>query len=225
MNTPSPRARHVARRLVYYLAGFDTRSARFYHQLYQTEARLQQTVNGCEYEIGDPEPDGPHAVTWTVKGRHAEGGQVDTRYSFLQWNDIFPLWAGWPPRLRRSAPQRWRRGHGAGGSGGCRAGDQGRAHRNRAVPCLLADAGLEFPAVLGPPRARPAPAALGCFTAPTDPLCYALVNPFTACGLPAPSHPGYRLKSARFDRMFRPEDYAQVRRDYFRIHFQYLMST
>jgi len=25
--------------------------------------------------------------------------------------------------------------------------------------------------------------------------------------------------------MFKPENYAKVRRDYFRIHFQYLMST
>ena len=63
------------------------------------------------------------------------------------------------------------------------------------------------------------------YTAPTDPLCYALVDPFTSCGLPSPARRTYRVKSARFDRMFRPEDYALVRRDYFRIHFQYLMST
>ena len=62
-------------------------------------------------------------------------------------------------------------------------------------------------------------------TAPADPLCYALVDPFTACGLPASARPGYRLKSARFDKMFAPADYAQLQRDAFRIHFQYLMST
>ncbi len=62
-------------------------------------------------------------------------------------------------------------------------------------------------------------------TAPTDPLCYALVDPFVACGLSVPDRPGYRLKSARFDKMFSPADYAHLQRDAFRIHFQYLMST
>jgi hypothetical protein len=62
-------------------------------------------------------------------------------------------------------------------------------------------------------------------TAPVDPLCFALVDPFDACGLTASARPGYRLKSARFDKMFASADYAQLQRDAFRIHFQYLMST
>lgn len=61
-------------------------------------------------------------------------------------------------------------------------------------------------------------------SAPGDPLCYALVDPLAACGLP-PAPPNLRLKSARFDRMLAPERYARLRRDIFRIHFQYLMAS
>jgi hypothetical protein len=52
-----------------------------------------------------------------------------------------------------------------------------------------------------------------------------LVNPLLACGLPESKAANYRAKSARFDRMFAPERYAELRRDFFRIHFQYLMAT
>jgi hypothetical protein len=63
------------------------------------------------------------------------------------------------------------------------------------------------------------------YTAPADPLCYALVNAFSACGLPAPLRKDFRVKSARFDRMFEPAAYAAARRNFFLIHFQYLMAT
>jgi hypothetical protein len=62
-------------------------------------------------------------------------------------------------------------------------------------------------------------------TAPSDPLCYALVNPFSACGLATPTRSSFQLKSARFDKMFDPPEYALLRKDFFRIHFQYLMAT
>ena len=62
-------------------------------------------------------------------------------------------------------------------------------------------------------------------TAPTDPLCYALVDPFAACGLPTPPAAHYRIRSARFDQMFQAADHAALQRDAFRIHFQYLMAS
>lgn len=62
-------------------------------------------------------------------------------------------------------------------------------------------------------------------SAPSDPLCYALVDPFATCGLAAPGGAGFELKSARFDRMFAGADYAARRRDPFGIHFQYLMAS
>jgi hypothetical protein len=62
-------------------------------------------------------------------------------------------------------------------------------------------------------------------TAPADLLCYALANPFTACGLEMPAQAGYRLKSSRFDLMFPPPAYSRLRKDIFRTHFQYLMAS
>ena len=62
-------------------------------------------------------------------------------------------------------------------------------------------------------------------TAPADLLCYALMDPFIASGIATTTRAGYRMKSARFDRMFDPGTYIQLRRDFFRVHFQYLMAT
>ena len=61
-------------------------------------------------------------------------------------------------------------------------------------------------------------------TAPGDPLSFVLVDPFRMCGLATPTRAGYRIKSSRFDKMFAPKDYAAIRRDAFRVHFQYLMA-
>jgi hypothetical protein len=63
------------------------------------------------------------------------------------------------------------------------------------------------------------------YTAPADGLCYALVDPVVGCGLP-PRPPGrLRVKSARFDLMFTPAAFRALRKDPFRLHFQYLMAT
>lgn len=64
------------------------------------------------------------------------------------------------------------------------------------------------------------------YTSPADPLCCALVDPLRACGISRPPHaPDYRVRSSRFDKMFDEPSYAELRRDPFRIHFQYLRST
>ena len=85
---------------MYYIAGFDTRSARFYHPLYQTEAALQQAIDGCHYEVGPLEPAGEHTTAWTVQADH--GGQaVRTRYHFMAWNDI--IRQHWPASTWRVA--------------------------------------------------------------------------------------------------------------------------
>ena len=62
-------------------------------------------------------------------------------------------------------------------------------------------------------------------TAPGDPLSFVLVDPFRMCGLATPARAGYRIKSSRFDKMFAPQDYAAIRKDAFRVHFQYLMAS
>lgn len=64
------------------------------------------------------------------------------------------------------------------------------------------------------------------FTSPPDGCCFALTDPITAAGLaPAtrPDHP--RLLSPRFAALFSPAAYAEIKRDRFRLHFQYLMAS
>ena len=65
------------------------------------------------------------------------------------------------------------------------------------------------------------------FSAPPDGCCFALTDPIEACGLAVHSGPLDRPKllSPRFAQMFHPGDYGQLRRDKFRMHFQYLMAS
>lgn len=65
------------------------------------------------------------------------------------------------------------------------------------------------------------------FTAPSDGCCFPLVDPLASCCLtdarPGPDRP--KLLSPRFAEMFDAETYRELRRDKFRVHFQYLMAT
>ena len=65
------------------------------------------------------------------------------------------------------------------------------------------------------------------FGAPPDGCCFALVDPVAACGVvPAAPHADRpKLLSPRFADMFGASVYAALRRDRFRIHFQYLMAS
>jgi hypothetical protein len=65
------------------------------------------------------------------------------------------------------------------------------------------------------------------FTAPPDGCCFALVDPVAACGIndAALQKNRPKLLSPRFAEMFEPSDYAAIRSDKFRIHFQYLMAS
>ena len=66
------------------------------------------------------------------------------------------------------------------------------------------------------------------YTSPHDPLCYGLVDCVAVSGAAPPSgspRVSYRARSVRFDKMFNPTTYAALRKDPFRIHFQYLMAS
>lgn len=80
------------RRRVYYISGFDPRGARFYHQLYKSEAALQEAVNGYRYEIGKRQKTGVHTSSWQILATATGPGTVDeptsTSYTFLGWDDI-----------------------------------------------------------------------------------------------------------------------------------------
>lgn len=63
------------------------------------------------------------------------------------------------------------------------------------------------------------------FTVPVDGACFPLVNPVTASGIELPPGEGPRILSARFHKLFHPEHYRAIRRDWYRMHFQYIMAT
>ncbi|MEO8281164.1 MAG: hypothetical protein ABI564_15805, partial [Ideonella sp.] len=61
-------------------------------------------------------------------------------------------------------------------------------------------------------------------SAPPDGCCFALTDPVAAAGLPVPRPDHPRLLSPRFAELFSATRYAAIRRDRFRLHFQYLMA-
>lgn len=65
------------------------------------------------------------------------------------------------------------------------------------------------------------------FTAPTDGACFALVDPIAVSGIAQvhPAEPKPKLLSPRFARLFTPETYAKIRRNWYRNHFQYIMAS
>ncbi len=62
-------------------------------------------------------------------------------------------------------------------------------------------------------------------TAPPDGCCFAFTDPIAAACLPVPRPDHPKLVSPRFAAAFTPERYAEIRRDRFRLHFQYLMAS
>lgn len=65
------------------------------------------------------------------------------------------------------------------------------------------------------------------FTAPTDGACFALVDPVAVSGIELPQKPADRPKrlSPRYAKLLQPEHYRKIRRNWHRMHFQYLMSS
>ena len=64
-------------------------------------------------------------------------------------------------------------------------------------------------------------------SAAIDSACFPLCDPLAASGLvqPDPANPKPKIVSARFPKLFRPESYAILRREFKRAHFQYLLSA
>ena len=63
------------------------------------------------------------------------------------------------------------------------------------------------------------------FSAPPDGCCFALTDPYAACGLVSPRVNFPRLLNPRFAQMFDAARYQALKRDKFLIHFQYLMAS
>jgi len=80
--------RHVRKRHVLYLSGFDPHGPGHYHALYSSEAAAQATVNGARIDVGPRQRAGPNAA-WDIRWVPSDDGEpVDTRYEFLRWDDI-----------------------------------------------------------------------------------------------------------------------------------------
>jgi pimeloyl-ACP methyl ester carboxylesterase len=64
-------------------------------------------------------------------------------------------------------------------------------------------------------------------TSPADFMCFALTDPLLAVGIeqPDPANPKPKIVQAHFARLFAPADYARIKRDFYRMHFQYLMAS
>ena len=65
------------------------------------------------------------------------------------------------------------------------------------------------------------------FSAPPDGCCFALCDPFAACGIERHASDGVHLKllNPRFATLFDAAAYRALKRDKFKLHFQYLRAT
>ena len=65
------------------------------------------------------------------------------------------------------------------------------------------------------------------FSAPSDGCCFALTDPFKACGIGRDANSGVDLKilNPRFAMLFDEASYAALKRNKFLMHFQYLRAT
>lgn len=63
------------------------------------------------------------------------------------------------------------------------------------------------------------------FTSPIDGACFPLVNPVSVSGIILKPNTGPLILSTRFHTLFEQKNYQTIRRNWYRIHFQYLMAT
>ncbi len=97
MSSPRPTVRH---RHVFFIAGFDPKSPRWYHALYRNQARRQAAIGGPVLEVGrERSRPCPVSTGWTIRGS-GPAGAVTTAYELLQWDDIVRRhWAGSATRV------------------------------------------------------------------------------------------------------------------------------
>ncbi len=78
----------VRRRHVFFVAGFDRKSPRYYHALYRSQARRQAAVSGAKLEVSAERsrPTG-NSTAWTAT-THTSDGSVRNIYELLEWHDI-----------------------------------------------------------------------------------------------------------------------------------------
>lgn len=73
------------KRKVFYLPGYDPRGARFYHQLYRSQAEAYGRLSGEAVSVSARKAGPGSTVEWTVANPAAE---VATDYTLFAWDDI-----------------------------------------------------------------------------------------------------------------------------------------
>ncbi|MCW2457041.1 UNVERIFIED_ORG: hypothetical protein M2414_004802 [Rahnella aquatilis] len=63
------------------------------------------------------------------------------------------------------------------------------------------------------------------YTAPTDGACFPLLDPIISCGLQRAANAGPQLLSPRFFTLYHAKHYKKLRKDWYTMHFLYLMAT
>ena len=77
----------IQQRHVFYFSGFDPRGSSFYYRLYRNEAKKQSAVSGMKPSVSSRQRHSPTRHSWNIQTT-TESGQVNTEYSFLNWDDI-----------------------------------------------------------------------------------------------------------------------------------------
>jgi len=77
----------VRRRKLFYIAGFDPRSAGYYHGLYRDHGARQAALAGATIEVGPRRNQGRLLARWSVTATY-DGRSTETDYGFLRWDDL-----------------------------------------------------------------------------------------------------------------------------------------
>jgi len=72
----------VKKRAIFYLSGYDPKGARYYYNLYKSEASKEKSIFVSPKQRSDK-----HIQSWTIKNT-TEEKITDTEYHFLEWDDI-----------------------------------------------------------------------------------------------------------------------------------------
>lgn len=89
-------------RQVFFIGGFDPKSARQYHRMYrEASARRPATAAGERVQVGPRESVSPLLDAWSVDWQAPDAASLQTRYAVMRWDDI--VRRHWPRRPARIA--------------------------------------------------------------------------------------------------------------------------
>jgi len=81
-------SRHVKKRAVCYISGYDPRGARYYHSLFKTESAKQADLTGCEVNVSRRKKAGERVNQWQVDWSDLHGRKCTNDYFVLSYDEI-----------------------------------------------------------------------------------------------------------------------------------------